>query len=74
MVAKVITPLKDEVEAILHRDALLRDFPIEVIDHNGLIILEGKVPSDAISAMAEGLARQVDGVISVSNELYIRAL
>lgn len=72
MDARVTTHLKENVEAKLRRDSRLRDFAVDVIDHNGIIILQGEVPSEALSVIAENLARQVDGVVSVSNELYIR--
>lgn len=72
MEARVATQLKQNVEAKLRRDSRLRDFAVDVIDHNGIIILQGEVPSEALSVIAENLVRQVDGVVSVSNELYIR--
>ena len=72
MTSRLTTQLKDEVEAILRRDSWLKNFPIEVIENNGVIILDGEVPSEAISSMAENLVRQVDGVVSVSNELYVK--
>ncbi len=71
MITKVTTQLKEKVEAKIRRDSRLRDFPIEVLDNNGILILQGEVPSEAISTLAENLVRNVDGVVSVSNELYI---
>ncbi len=74
MSTKVTTELKEKVEAKLRRDPRLKDYPVEVLDHGGIIILQGDVPSEAISMIIEGLVRQVEGVVSVSNELYIKSL
>jgi osmotically-inducible protein OsmY len=65
--------LKEEVEEKLRQDPRVRDLPIDVLDNNGMIILQGTVPSQSLSMLVEDLARQVDNVISVSNELYVRA-
>jgi osmotically-inducible protein OsmY len=72
MISKTTTQLKEEVEVKLRQDSRLRDFPIEVFDYNGVFILQGEVPSEAISKLAEDLVRHVDGVVSVTNELYIK--
>lgn len=71
MVTKLATPLKEAVIAKLRRDSRLGDLPIEVLDYNGVIILQGEVPSEEMALLAEDLAREVKGVVSVSNELYI---
>jgi osmotically-inducible protein OsmY len=72
MNSKTITQLKEEVEAKLRRDSRTRDFPIEVFDHNGVLIVQGEVPSETISRLVEDLIREVDGVVSLSNELYVK--
>lgn len=72
MISKTTTQLKEEVEATLRREPKLKDFPIEVFDYNGVFILQGEVPSEAISMLVENLVRQVDGVVSVANELYVK--
>jgi len=64
--------LKEEVEEKLRHDPRVRDLPIDVLDQNGVIILQGTVPSQTLSMLVEDLVRQVDSVISVSNELYIK--
>jgi len=64
--------LKETVETRLRQHSRLKDYPIEVLDHNGMIVLQGRVPSEAISMIAEEFVRQIDGVFSVSNELYVR--
>lgn len=64
--------LNEKVEAKLRSDSQTRDFPIEVINSSGVIILQGEVPTEAISMTAEGIARQVEGVVNVMNELRIQ--
>lgn len=65
--------LKEEVEEKLRQDSRVRDLPIDVLDNNGVIILQGTVPSQTLSMLVEDLVREVDSVISVSNELYVKA-
>jgi osmotically-inducible protein OsmY len=72
MMSNLSGSVKERVEAKLRNDAQTRDFPIEVISSNGVIILQGEVPTEAISMTAEGLARQVEGVVNVMNELNIQ--
>ncbi len=74
MITKVTTELKEKVEAKLRQDSRLKNYPVEVLDHGGMITLQGDVPSEAISTIIENLVRQVEGVVSVSNELYIKSL
>ena len=73
MVSKITTRVKEDVIAKLRHDPRLKDLPIEVLDYNGVIILQGEVPSEALALLAEDLTREVMGVVSVSNELYIMA-
>ena len=72
MISKITSPVKEKVEAKLRSDTQTKDFPIEVLNSNGVIILQGEVPTEAISMVAEGLARQVEGVVNVMNELNIQ--
>lgn len=72
MISKTTTQLKEEVEAKLRRDSRVRDFPIEVFDYNGVFVIQGEVPSETISMLVEDLVREVDGVVSISNELYVK--
>ena len=65
--------LKEEVDAKIQHEPRLRGLPIEVFNHNGVFILQGEVPSESISMLVEDIVREVDGVISISNELYIKA-
>jgi osmotically-inducible protein OsmY len=72
MMPSVTSKLKEKVEAKLRQDSQVKDFPIEVIDNNGVVTLQGEVPSEAVSMTAEGLARQVEGVVNVTNELIVQ--
>jgi osmotically-inducible protein OsmY len=69
---QVITSLKEKVEENLRQDSRLGDLPIEVLDSNGIITLEGEVPSPEISLAAENIARHTDGVLTVINVLFVR--
>lgn len=73
MITKTTTQLKDEIETMLRRDSRTRDFPIEVFDNNGIFIIQGEVPSETMSRYVEDIVRDVDGVVSVLNELYVKA-
>jgi osmotically-inducible protein OsmY len=72
MIAKTTTQVKEEVIAKLRHDPRVRDFPIDVFDQNGVLVLQGTVPSETTSMLVEGLVREVDGVVSVLNELYVK--
>ena len=72
MSLRTTTLLQEEVEAKLQQDWLLKDFPIDVFDDNGVMILTGKVPSKTVSVMIEALVREVDGVVGVSNGIFIQ--
>ena len=71
MMPKIATSLKEKVEGKLRQNAQTKELPIEVIDSNGVIILQGEVPSEGTSMIAEGLVRQVEGVVNVVNELAV---
>lgn len=71
MIPKITSLLKDRVEAELRHDPQVGDYAIEVLDANGVITLQGQVPDEEISLAAGQLARRVEGVISVVNELSI---
>lgn len=72
MITKTTTQVKEEIETKLRHDSRTRDFPIDVIDNNGIFILQGEVPSETMSRYVEDIVRGVDGVISVLNELYVK--
>jgi|GEM_PF-3763192 len=74
MIPEITASLKDEVESMLRHDSHLKDCDIEVLDRQGVIVLQGEVPHEENSMIAEGLTREVDGVLDVSNRLYIRSV
>jgi len=49
-------------------DSRTKEYAVEVLDNNGVIILRGAVPSREASTAVEMVAREVDGVVSVINE------
>ena len=63
--------LKDTVEENLFQDKRLADFPIEVLNNNGVITLAGEVSTQEFSQAAETIARQTEGVFSVINQIAI---
>ena len=62
------TDLQTRVQRALMDDSRTKDYAVEVLDHNGVIILTGAVPSREASTAIEMVAREVDGVVSVINE------
>jgi osmotically-inducible protein OsmY len=72
MNTRLNTPLQEKAEAALRADWLLKDFPIEIFDDNGILILQGSVPSKAIALLIEDVVQKVDGVVGITNALYIQ--
>jgi osmotically-inducible protein OsmY len=68
-----MTDIQLEVQTALMQDASTQEYGIEVIDNNGIITLKGVVPSVEASERAEMIARDVDGVRTVFNELAVRS-
>jgi len=66
-----ITQLKDKVTENLLQDSRLEDYPIDVLNNNGIITLSGEVASRELAEAAEAIARQTQGVIAVMNEIVI---
>jgi osmotically-inducible protein OsmY len=62
------TDLQTRVQRALMDDSRTKDYAVEVMDNNGVIILRGAVPSREASTAVEMVAREVDGVVSVINE------
>lgn len=60
-------------DALLQDEGLhdLHDHGIEVLDSNGVVTLRGVVHTFEARERAERIAREVDGVISVINELDV---
>jgi osmotically-inducible protein OsmY len=68
---QTISDLRTQVQTAFLQDDLLQDFGIEILDSNGVITLRGVVPTREASERAEALARTVDGVTSVINEIDV---
>jgi hyperosmotically inducible protein len=68
---QTISDLQSQVQAAFQEDDLLQDNGIEILDSNGVITLRGEVPTIDAREQAESLARQVDGVTSVINEIDV---
>jgi osmotically-inducible protein OsmY len=62
------TDLQTRVQRALMDDPRTKEYAVEVLDNNGVIILRGIVPSRGASTAVETVAREVDGVVSVINE------
>jgi osmotically-inducible protein OsmY len=62
---------KQHIETILANHSQTKDYPIEVMDDNGVIILTGMVPSKVIKASVERLVRKQESVTSVINALDV---
>ena len=70
---KTATDIQLDVQTALMQDAQTQDYGIEVIDNNGIVTLKGVVPSVEASERAELIARDIDGVRAVFNELAVRS-
>ena len=67
------TDLQTRVQRTLMDDSRTKDYAVEVMDNNGVIILRGAVPSREASTAVEMVAREVEGVVSVINETDVIA-
>jgi osmotically-inducible protein OsmY len=68
---QTISELRTRVQAAFVEDDMLRESGIEILDSNGVITLRGAVPSTEARERAEAIARQLDGVTSVINEIDV---
>ena len=66
------TALFGRITAALADDRRTALVPIDVIVARGIVTLNGTVPTPAIKAAAEAIARRQTGVVTVINELEIR--
>jgi len=62
-----------QVSAQLARDPELSAIKIDVDTKDGAVVLRGPAPNIAASERATGLARAVPGVVSVTNQLIVKA-
>ena len=70
----MVTPVSSVVTQIyehLQRDPRTKSAVIEVSFHQGVVDLSGNVKSVKIAQAAEEIARELPGVISVTNELKV---
>jgi hyperosmotically inducible periplasmic protein len=72
------TPINDtwltaKTKIALFADARIKGSEINVETSQGSVMIRGKVDSDAAKQAAEGIAKGIDGVKSVKNELQVVA-
>jgi hyperosmotically inducible periplasmic protein len=72
------TPMTDtwltaKTKIALFADARVKGSEINVETAQGAVMIRGKVDSEAAKAAAEGIAKRIDGVKSVKNELQVVA-
>lgn len=68
---QTMSDLRNQVQAAFLQDGVLQEYGIEVLDSNGVITLRGAVPTRDVRERAEELARSVEGVMSVVNEIDV---
>jgi hyperosmotically inducible periplasmic protein len=72
------TPINDtwmtaKTKIALFADPRIKGSEINVETSQGMVMIRGKVDSDAAKQAAEGIAKGIDGVKSVKNELQVVA-
>lgn len=71
---KIVNDLATKVQnAIMASEAFKEGWNIGVIEKNGVITLRGEVPAKKYMELAESIAKEQEGVISVINEMDINA-
>ena len=68
---KPIYTLQEQVQEALAEINEVRGARIDVLDSNGVVTLTGMVPSVHTRERAEEIVREMDGVVSVINELDV---
>jgi osmotically-inducible protein OsmY len=63
--------LAKRARAALTTDPRTKDATIKVLDQNGVLTLEGTVPSEAACQASEEIVREQQGVIKVINQLQV---
>lgn len=69
---KTVTDLQLKAQKAILDNPRTKEHGIEVLDENGVITLQGSVPSREVSDTAEKVVENVFGVVSVINELEIQ--
>jgi len=63
--------LVDEIRSKLASDQIVKGGAIEVEVHDGAVVLKGKVEEERQKDKAEKVAKKVNGVKSVKNEIVL---
>ena len=63
--------LTDEIRSKLASDQVVKGGAIEVEVHDGAVVLKGKVEEEKQKDKAEKVAKKVNGVKSVKNEIVL---
>ena len=63
--------LQTQIQRTLMNDSRTKEYGVEVLDNNGIVILRGAVPSREARDTIEAVVREVPGVISVNNEIDV---
>ena len=72
--SKIVNELEKKVQiAIMESDAFKEGWDLSVLENNGVITLRGAVPNKQYLELAEKIAMDQEGVVSVSNEMDIDA-
>lgn len=66
-----LSEVAKRVSVALTEDERTVDYNIEVIDENGVVTLKGKVPSEEVAEIAQEIAEEQQGVITVVNAMEI---
>lgn len=70
---KIINQFASKVrDAIIHNDSFKENLKISVLENGGVITLRGEVSSREDKEIAELIAEEQNGVLSVVNELNIQ--
>lgn len=64
--------LRERVQTALNKNPVTQEAAIEVLNNNGIITLGGIVTHQKTSAAAESITKDVEGVVSVINEIQVK--
>ncbi len=71
MVVSPMTNLADRVAEAIHGDIRTKGALIDVSSERGMVTLTGTTKSEAIRQLAEEIAKNQEGVITVVNEIRV---
>ena len=69
---KTGNPIERRVLDALDENEKTSGLPIEVVDSEGVVTLEGSVPTREAKQLAEQITEEQEGVLEVINDLEIR--